>query len=80
MSMQKFTTEVRPWRDVKPGDRIVVSFGVLTVCRWQEIECARVHVVAEGSHREQYALTYAVGNWPEVVTGFTPEYIASGSL
>jgi hypothetical protein len=75
--MRKYETEIRPWQSLKPGDRIVVSFGIL---QFESIERLKPHYVRmhlKNEMGEDYHETHCEGDWPEVVTGLTPEYQAS---
>ena len=80
--MQKFTTEKRPFESLVPGDRIVVPYGVATVftIRWVHPDPAMTGEYVTVDLVGQESITSHKSNWPDVVTGFTPEYIASGSL
>jgi hypothetical protein len=68
--MKKFTTEERPFTSLKPGDLIGVSYGFVVLKQVVKEPDGRFTLVLVG----QDSLTYHPSNWPDVATGFTPEY------
>ena len=62
---KEYLTVRKPFFDLNPGDRIVVSYGIVTVTGVEfSGNHATVHI--EG----QRSITWHLNNWPEVVRDY----------
>lgn len=71
--MQKYRTEVRPFSALKRGDLVLVSFGIIVLARVEEQPDGRMTLHST----TQPPVTYHSSNWPEVVVGFSDEWLAA---
>lgn len=67
-------TEERPHDAVTPGDRILESWGVVTVESKEDRPDGRVAYAYVGGTHPQPVVSYDRSNWPTVVTagGYAP--------
>jgi hypothetical protein len=67
--MQKYLTECIPFEDLLPGHLVGVPWGFKRLVRAKRQESGKWTLVFDG-----YVVTHHSSNWPDIATGFTPEY------
>jgi hypothetical protein len=64
---EPFTTEPRPHPQVSAGDRVMESWGVVTVAAQTVLPDGRYRYSYEGGTHTQPDVVYHASNWPMVV-------------
>jgi hypothetical protein len=71
--MTKYTIKSKPFSKLKKGDIIASDYGLRFIAM-EKLEAGYVRLTLESRAGDIHHVTHHSSNWPDVATGFTPDY------